>query len=161
MDQIFDRLERLFKSWSTPDDEEPRVGRRPSGDADFDEAMSELDDFLDRDREAAEARQRERERREREAKARAEAERAARGSYRQAAGRPSGPPADVVEAYATLGLPVGASKAQIKAVYKKLLMQYHPDRNSDTPEKLKRATEISANINAAYQRVETWTSTGA
>lgn len=167
MDQIFDRLERLVKSWTTPDDEEPLAGRRSSargsGDPDLDAAMSELDDYLDKDREAAEARQKERERRERAAKAQAEAERAARGGYRQGMGasRPSGPPEEVVAAYRTLGLPFGATAPQVKAAYKKLLMQYHPDRNSDTPEKLRRATEISANINAAYQRIETWTATGA
>jgi DnaJ-class molecular chaperone len=124
--------------------------------------MSELDDFLDKDREAAEARQKERERREQAARAQAEAERAARG-YRPGMGasRPSGPPEEVVSAYRTLGLPLGATLPQIKAAYKKLLMQYHPDRNSDTPEKLRRATEISASINAAYQRLETWTATGA
>jgi len=124
--------------------------------------MSELDDYLDKDRLAAEARQKERERREQAAKAQAEAERAARSGYRSGMGasRPSGPPEDVVSAFRTLGLPLGASAPQIKAAYKRLLMQYHPDRNSDTPEKLKRATEISADINAAYQRLETWTTTG-
>ena len=129
MDQIFDRLERLVRSWTTPDDEEPSAGRRSStrssGDPDLDAAMSELDDYLDKDREAAEARQKERERRERAAKAQAEAERAARGGYRpgMGGGRPSGPPEEVVSAYRTLGLPLGATAAQVKAAYKKLLMK--------------------------------------
>ena len=39
-------------------------------------------------------------------------------------------------------------------------MKNHPDRNSATPEQLKRSTEISAQLNAAYQRIETWNSTG-
>ena len=48
MDQIFDRLERLFKSWVTPDSDDAYTERkRSSGDSDFDSAMDELDDFLD------------------------------------------------------------------------------------------------------------------
>ena len=166
MDQIFDRLERLFKSWVTPDSDDDYAERRhSSGDSDFDSAMDELDDFLDKDRAAAEKRQQERERREREARARAEAEarNRARGAGGQGGyqGSPGGPPAVVVEAYKTLGLTYGAPMKEVKATYKKLLLRYHPDRNSGTPEEQKRATEISARINSAYQTIETWTTTGS
>jgi curved DNA-binding protein CbpA len=167
VDQIFDRLEHLFKSWSAPDaDTGSRRGPSSSGDADLDAAMSELDDYLDKDREAAEARTKERERLERERRAREEA---ARSAARNAAGRaarpapssPSGPPAVVMEAYKTLGLAYGAPPATVKAAYKKLLLRYHPDRNSGSAEAQKRATDISARINEAYRVIETWTSTGA
>ena len=60
----------------------------------------------------------------------------------------------------TLGLAYGAPFPQVKAAYKKLLMQHHPDRNGGSAESQKRATELSAKINAAYQRIETWTTTG-
>lgn len=166
MDQIFDRLERLFKSWVTPDSDDVYTEqKRSSGDNDFDSAMDELDDFLDKDRAAAEKRQQERERREREERARAEAEarnrarNAGQGGYQ--AGGNDGPPAVVIEAYRTLGLAYGAPTKEVKAAYKKLLLRHHPDRNSGSPEEQKRATEISARINSAYQTIETWTTTGS
>jgi len=150
VDQIFERLDRLFKSWVAPEAEETVFGgRRSTGDPDLDDAMSELDDFLDRDRTAAEAR--ERERLAREARARAQS---------SSSGRPAGPPQALVAAYSTLGLAYGAPFPQVKAAYKKLLMQHHPDRNGGSAESQKRATELSAKINAAYQRIETWTTTG-
>jgi hypothetical protein len=150
VDQIFDRFERLFKSWIAGE-EEVLGGRtrggprgRASGDSDFDAAMAELDDFLDLGRTETEAREKaESQRREREARA-----------------RPSGPPPEILRAYRILGLAHGTPWPEVKAQYKRLLMKNHPDRNSATPEQLERSTEISAQINAAYQRLETWTSTG-
>jgi hypothetical protein len=158
VDQIFDRFERMFKSWvaGAAEDAGELFGaakaRRPSGDSDFDAAMDELDDFLDLGRSETEARERDRARRERE-----EAARRASGAQ---ASRPSGPPAALVAAYRSLGLSYGVPFPEVKAAYKRLLMQNHPDRNSATPEQLKRSTEISAQLNAAYQRIETWNSTG-
>ncbi len=164
MDQIFDRFERLFKSWvsNASDDVEEAFGeagsRRSSGNPDLDAAMDELDDYLDAGRTATEARERDRERRERE-----EAARRASGAFSAHSSRPgaaSGPPAALLQAYRSLGLAYGTPFPQVKAAYKRLLMKNHPDRNSATPEQLKRSTEISAQLNAAYQRIETWNSTG-
>ncbi len=158
MDQIFDRFERLFKSWVSGEAESlgARSARSSSGNPDLDAAMAELDDFLDQGRTETEARERQeaadRARREREAAGRA-------GAYGRGS-QASGPPREIVAAYRTLGLAYGTPFAQVKAQYKKLLMQNHPDRNSATPEQLKRSTEISAQINEAYQRIETWTATG-
>ena len=158
MDQIFDRFERMFKSWvsSASDDVEELLGgsrgRRPSGDSDLDAAMDELDEFLNLGRTETEARERDRARRERE-----EAARRVAGAGR---GGASGPPSALVQAYRSLGLAYGTPFPEVKAAYKRLLMQNHPDRNSATPEQLKRSTEISAQLNAAYQRIETWNSTG-
>ncbi len=162
MDEIFDRLGQLLKSWVAPDsDSAGHSSWRKSDldDPDVQAGMDEINDFLSDDP-AAKAREKAR------AEAEAHAEQEARSRSRQnnrGAGmysRSSGPPADVLEAYKTMGLAPGASRTQVKAAYKKLLMQYHPDRNSDTPEKLKMATDISARINAAYQRIETWTEKG-
>ena len=163
----------MFKSWvaGAADDVEELLGRRDSrgedrgdsrgedrgagihrssGDADLDAAMSELDDFLDMGRTETEAKERERARREREAASRSSS------SY----SRPAGPPERLVRAYRSLGLAYGTPFPEVKAAYKRLLMQNHPDRNSATPEQLKRSTEISAQLNAAYQTIETWNSTG-
>jgi len=161
VDQIFDRFERLFKSWVSSEAESlgVRATRSRTGDADLDSAMDELDDFLDRGRTETEARERQaeadRQRREREEAARA----AGGGRYGQGASA-SGPPSQVVAAYRTLGLSYGTPFPEVKARYKKLLMQNHPDRNSATPEQLRRSTEISAQINEAYRRIEAWTTTG-
>lgn len=165
MDQIFDRFERMFKSWvsSATDDVGELFGggartRRSSGDPDLDAAMAELDDYLDVGRSETEARERDRARREREEAARAASGASSTSGYRPA--KPSGPPPAIVQAYRSLGLAYGTPFPAVKAAYKRLLMQNHPDRNSATPEQLKRSTEISAILNAAYQRIETWNSTG-
>jgi DnaJ-domain-containing protein 1 len=160
VDQIFDRFERLFKSWVANDIGD--IGARPSprvpyGDPDLDAAMSELDDYLDRGRTETEARERE-EAANRERRAREEAARQRSGLGGGASN--SGPPREIVLAYRKLGLAYGTPFPQVKVQYKKLLMQNHPDRNSATPEQLKRSTEISAEINEAYRRIETWTTTG-
>ena len=49
--------------------------------------------------------------------------------------------------YNTLGLKPDSSAEEIKKVYRKLAMQYHPDRNGGNPESEKRIKEI----NEAYQ----------
>ena len=156
MDQIFDRFERLFKSWVAQDpdrkdaDGSDRPGRlRRSGDPDLDAAMSELDDFLDSDRGAAEQRQRERESQAREAREKI-----------KTAFRPGGPDPRLVAAYEYLALPYAAPFDQVKARYKKLLMKHHPDRHSSDAENLKKATETSTKINQAFHIIETWTTTG-
>jgi len=173
VDQLFDRFERMFRSWvngAATEAESLFRSSRPrgsSGDPDLDEAMAELDDFLDLGRTETEAREASRESREaaRERREREDRARASRpGDGRFGAGaygqRPSGPPERLVRAYRTLGLAYGSPFPEVKAAYKRLLMQNHPDRNSATPEQLKRSTEISAQINSAYSLIETWTTTG-
>jgi curved DNA-binding protein CbpA len=44
----------------------------------------------------------------------------------------------------------------VKIRYKELLKKHHPDRHTDSPENLQKATVISAKINTAYQLIETW-----
>jgi hypothetical protein len=163
VDQIFDRFERLFKSWvaGTAESSGENAERR-TGDPDFDAAMDELNDFLNTYRTATEERERQKARREAEDRARRERESRAQSSSGSAAwaGRTAGQNPRLAAAYRTLGLDYGVPFAQVKSSYKKLLMKNHPDRNSASPEQLKRSTEISAQINAAYQRIETWATTG-
>ncbi|MFZ4615853.1 MAG: J domain-containing protein [Rectinemataceae bacterium] len=161
MDEIFDRFGRLIKSWATQgigaaqgigaDQGAGKVHR--SGDADFDSAMSELDDFLavgkNEDSEARAAR---------EARERARAEAAAKAAAKAEAA--TAPDPRLVAAYQTMGLAFGRPFDEVKAKYKKLLMQHHPDRHAGDPASMKRATETSARINSAFQLIETWTSTG-
>ncbi len=155
MDQLFDRLGNLLKSWVNQGDSGPRPfsdpGTQRSGDPFLDDAMSELDAFLEDDRE-----KQERLAREREARMRAEEQ----ARSRTGASRPSGPPAKLVAAYKTLGLAYGASFETVRASYKRLLKEHHPDRHGHSPEALKRATETAARINDAYRILETWNQTG-
>ncbi len=52
--------------------------------------------------------------------------------------------------YAALGLMYGADFEKIKAAYKGLMKQYHPDKFHTQPDKLKHAQEQTQRINAAY-----------
>lgn len=159
MDQFFDRLGTLLRSFVSGEDD----GEKPFGDADrrhsadpfLDEAMEELDAFLDDDREKAE-----RLRTEREARARAEEAARSRQGYRAASGA-SGPPAKLSQAYATLGLSYGATFEAVRSSYKKLLKQHHPDRHGADPASQKKATETCTRINDAYRIIETWKETGS
>lgn len=163
MDPIFDRLETLLKSlWNQDRDPFPgdraAEGRvRPSsGDSDYSEALDELDAYLKNDRQAQE-------RLEEERRRRAEEERRAWSRYSsETAGRSQGadPSARLSGDYKILGLPFGAPMPEVKAAYKRLLKQHHPDRHGASPDAQKKATEFSARLNAAYARIETWTSTG-
>jgi DnaJ-domain-containing protein 1 len=58
--------------------------------------------------------------------------------------------------FAELGIPFGASGAECKGAYKKLLKIHHPDRHGGHPEHFKKATDKTAGINAAYDRIEKW-----
>lgn len=172
MDQIFDRFEKMFMSWvsgAASDAEEilghgrsgSYSGMRGSGDADFDDAMAELDEYLGKGRSESAAREREAARESERRRAAEEARRRQESSSAYSSGYArSGPPEALIQAYRTLGLAYGTPFPEVKAAYKRLLMQNHPDRNSATPEQLKRSTEISAQINAAYHRIVTWNTKG-
>jgi curved DNA-binding protein CbpA len=58
--------------------------------------------------------------------------------------------------FAELALPFGAGADECKAAYKRLLKKHHPDRHAGAEGDLQRATEKSARINAAYERIESW-----
>lgn len=157
MDQLFERLETLFRSWVSPDLEQDaysstRGGHGGTGDADLDAAMAELDDYLDKnksDREAREA-----------SEARRRAQESARQRAYQASRRPGGPPPIIIEDYKVLGLPFASPMPEVKSAYKRLLKEHHPDRHTGDPARLKRATELSARINDAYRRIEVYATTG-
>jgi curved DNA-binding protein CbpA len=68
----------------------------------------------------------------------------------------AGPPEELRPDFAELGLRFGASAGECKAAYKKLLNIHHPDRHAGHSGNMKKATEKSARINAAYDRIEKW-----
>lgn len=59
-------------------------------------------------------------------------------------------------AFATLEIPYGASLAQARKAYKSLLVRYHPDRHAHDPVKLEMATELTQQISAAFETIETY-----
>ncbi len=156
MDQIFDRLGNLLKSWLSDEESTDRQNpssSRKTGDQDLDESMAELDAFLNDDRETQEKL-----RREKEARMRAEEESRVRsgGSRNQ-----SGPPQKLLDAYKALGLSYGCDFATVKSTYKRLLKEHHPDKHGNSPEAQKKATTTSARINDAYRVLEAWNENGS
>jgi DnaJ-domain-containing protein 1 len=69
------------------------------------------------------------------------------------------PPA-IARDFAELGLDPASSPDTCKAAYKKLLKIHHPDRHAGHAGNMRKATEKSARINAAFDRIERWRKTG-
>ncbi|MDR1867577.1 MAG: DnaJ domain-containing protein [Treponema sp.] len=72
---------------------------------------------------------------------------------------PSCPP-DLLKDFAELGLLPDASAEECKAAYRYLLKVHHPDRHAGHAENMQKATEKSARINAAYDRIKKWHQAG-
>jgi DnaJ-domain-containing protein 1 len=153
---IFDRLGDVIKSYLQDDDEEifGRTSRaqRRSADPDLDAAFEELDDYLrggpERQKGSSGGKDRN------TAQAGGENLRGGKTGWEAAA------PEALRKDFAELGLPFGASADECKRAYKGLLKQHHPDRHAGHPGNMKRATEKSARINAAFDRIERWRETG-
>lgn len=56
--------------------------------------------------------------------------------------------------YANLELPDGASLAEVKASWKRLMKQYHPDRHAQDPAKREVANALCAELTHAYKELE-------
>lgn len=56
--------------------------------------------------------------------------------------------------YANLELPYGADLVQVRAAWKRLMRQYHPDRHSQDPEKRKVAEQLTQGLNEAFHALE-------
>lgn len=73
-------------------------------------------------------------------------------------GRKAAPPPaddDAPDAYAVLGVPVGASQDEIEQAYRKRMSEYHPDKVATAAPELKALAERRASeINAAYERIQ-------
>ncbi|MDR3276901.1 MAG: J domain-containing protein [Treponema sp.] len=152
---ILDRLEDVLKSYIN--DGRPSGGRPfgrsrsgGSGDPDLDDAFAELDDFLgDAARPGASAH------------TGGGKEAAWDEKLGDAASGGAGPPPEGLRRdFAEMGLPFGASAGDCKAAYKRLLKLHHPDRHAGHPEDVKKATEKSSRVNAAFDRINQWRETG-
>ncbi len=56
--------------------------------------------------------------------------------------------------YANLELPYGADLAAVKAAWKRLMKQYHPDRHAQDPAKREDANALCAQLTDAYKELE-------
>ena len=161
MDRFFDRLGDAIKNFLDDEDDKLFGSKRqgaPFRDPDLDAAEAELDEFL-----------RTGKAREPEQSARPGAWSDPRGTHsfsdsdahrsRPAAQAPGIPEALKAD-FAELGVPIGASADECKTAYKKLLKVHHPDKHAGHSGNMKKATEKSARINAAHQRIERWRETG-
>jgi len=140
---IFDRLGQVLKSYFN-DDEDPifRDRRGPaSNDPDLNAAFEELDDYLNRDKSTTDNK-----------RERADFSGAAAEGEQKKIRIPEELRAD----FAELGVAFGASSDECKEAYKKLLKIHHPDRHANHEGNFKKATDKSARINAAYDRIVQW-----
>ncbi len=66
-------------------------------------------------------------------------------------GEPSSDPAaDRKRWYRTLEVDAGADLRAVRKAYRKLLLQYHPDRHATDPDRYKAATEVTRRLTEAY-----------
>lgn len=63
---------------------------------------------------------------------------------------PSDPSADRKRWYKTLEVEPGADLKTVRRAYRKALLQYHPDKFANDPEKQKVATEVTRRLTEAY-----------
>jgi DnaJ-domain-containing protein 1 len=63
--------------------------------------------------------------------------------------------------FAELGVEFGADAKRCKAAYKQQVKLHHPDRHASHAGNMKKATEKSARLNAAYERICKWRETGS
>jgi DnaJ-domain-containing protein 1 len=143
---IWERLGSVINSYiNDTGGEKPQwrqTRQSPSGDPDLNEAYEELDDYLNG-----------KETRSGGNKERQEAPRRSGATRSERAGLP---PEELRPDFECLGVPFGASAEECKAAYKRLLKIHHPDRHAGHEGDFKKATEKSAKINAAWDRIEKW-----
>ena len=61
--------------------------------------------------------------------------------------------------YANLELPYGANLEEVKAAWKRLMKQYHPDRHAQDPAKREVANALCAQLTQAYKELEKFLTT--
>jgi curved DNA-binding protein CbpA len=132
---VFDRLGKIINSYFNDFGSETSGRFKSSGDPDFDAAYEELDDYLNRKERPFEKND---------------------GKFSQTA-KTTGvklPPEELRPDFDLLGVPFGSDIETCKTAYKKLLKIHHPDRHAGHEGNYKKATEKSAKINAAWDRIE-------
>ena len=144
---IFERLGTIISSYLNDfgGETSSRLGSsgersRSRGDPDLDAAYEELNDFLNKDGSKSFRRSTENN----------------QSGYYEKTSSVKLPPESLRTDFEYLGVPFGADNETCKAAYKNLLKIHHPDRHAGHEGNYKKATERSAKINAAYDRIEKW-----
>ena len=140
---LWGRLGNVIKSYLNDDDEKVfwrsspgERSERSNTDPDFNAAYEELDDFLNG----------------RDTKKQSQAE----GNGGETGKKPGPVSEEIRRDFAELGLNAEATPEECKEAYKKLLKIHHPDRHAGHPDNMKKATEKSARLNVAYDRIVKW-----
>ncbi|MDA2924567.1 J domain-containing protein [Acidobacteria bacterium AH-259-L09] len=60
---------------------------------------------------------------------------------------------ELAEYYANLEVPYGSDLATVRKAWKRLLRKYHPDLHSGDPKKRKVASELTQQLNRAYEQL--------
>ena len=152
---ILERLGKVLQSYLNSDNDQPSkrsfsgsYAGGGHGDPDYDAAYEELDDFLKGDDAGGKGQKEKWEWADGENKA--EENKAGGKQNRREV------PPEILADFAELGLTPGASFEDCKEAYKKLLKLHHPDRQWANNEDVKKATEKTARVNTAYDRLEKW-----
>jgi DnaJ-domain-containing protein 1 len=133
VDAFFSRVERIIKTLLKSDSDSDR--RRT--DSFYSEAWEELEEYLRTGEERPRS---------------ADDGAAGRDGSGGAAGYQQRPQA-AAQDYRNLELEPGADFATVKQAYRRLMRTYHPDRYAHDPERQRIATEISAKLNASFNRI--------
>jgi DnaJ-domain-containing protein 1 len=150
---IMNRLGNLLRSYLFDDNfDDETSGIHVRGDPDLDEAWAELNEFMGGASSARTSKTRDWE----------DPHQSKAGENRNpGAETRKWPPEHLRADFAELGVTFGADEETCKAAYKKLLKTHHPDRHAGHEANLKKATAKSSRINAAYQNIRRWRSSGS
>jgi len=134
---VFDRLGTVINSYFNDFSNETAGRLKSSGDPDLDAAYEELDDYLNH-------------------KERPPEKETKQYSWGSKSWGIKLPPEELRSDFDLLCVPFGADSETCKTAYKNLLKIHHPDRHAGHEGNYKKATEKSAKINAAWDRIEKW-----
>ena len=154
---IFDRLGSVINSYLNDFDDDTsrrfKQSRTRSGDPDLDAAYEELNEYLNKDKQFERKQNENRFSENKYSWKDADSSHNAKTAGAKTTGVKA-PPEELRTDYEILGVPFGADEETCKQAYKKLLKIHHPDRHAGNEGNYRKATEKSARINAAWDKIE-------